>query len=86
MSAESRCGVSAIDQIDERKQAGVVRCHFFKRNCSAGCVERVCPVEGDDRGVGRVGREGRVDRIHDVVQRASGDADPQLSRVGQVSA
>ena len=81
MSEESHCGVSAIDQIDERKQAGAVRCHFFKKNCSVGCVERVCPVEGDDKGVGRVGCEGYVDCMSDVVC-ASGDADPQLTCFG----
>ena len=85
VSEELHCGVSAIDQTDEREQAGVVNGYFFKRNCSAGCVEHVCSVEGDDKGVGRLVREGCVDRVYDVVC-ASGDAESRLSHVGQVSA
>ena len=79
LDEELHSGVSTIDQLDEREQAGAVRSHFFKRNCPAGCVERVCPVEGDDKGIGRVGREGCVDRVSSVIC-AAGDADPSCPK------
>ena len=85
MGEKSHCGVGTIDRIYEREQAGVVRGHFFKEYGSTGCVECVFPVEGDDEGVGRGGREGRVDCVSIVVC-DPGDADPQMPRVGQVSA
>ena len=56
-------GVGSINEMYEREQAGVVRSHFFKGHGSAGCVECTCPVEGDDKGVGRVSCERRASNV-----------------------
>ena len=50
VSEELHCGVSAID----RKVAGWGRSRpLLQKGCSAGCVERIFPVEGDDKGRSR---------------------------------